>query len=282
MFRKLFKITMILFVLLCLVYTIHIMQNKLDKDQRILFLNDNPEFLPNGNTLEAMSMGYRSLVGDWLWIRSVLYYGRRSLDHDNPYFVYAEENNPQEIAQLSHPQSLHPPINYKSEESKLQSDSELQQELSHLLFNFKNKGLVEYIYPLLDRSTQMDPYFVFPYIFGSVYVLMDTGEIQESVKLLVRGKQANPERWEFPFYLGWIYWIYLDKPQMTYQYLLQAIDKDGCPAFVFDLVKGMSKKLNKLDFTRTYLEGLLKTTNNPEMRKQIRLILNTMQRKIAN
>lgn len=278
MFKKMIKICAVLLILSGLAFAIHEFQKLLDQDQRILFLNENPEFLPRGNMLEAMSMGYRSLVGDWLWIRSVLYYGRRSIDHDNPYFVYAEKNNPQEIAHLQHSNNISGVLSeFDTGKAELKTESELQQELSHLLFNFKNKGIVDYIYPLLERSTQVDPHFVFPYIFGGVYVLMETGEIKQSMQLLIRGKQANPHHWEFPFYLGWIYWIYLDQPEMTHQLLLQAIEKKDCPAFVFDLVKGMSQKLDKRNFTKIYLQSLMESTENPEIKEQIVNILKSMQ-----
>ena len=145
------------------------------------------------------------------------------------------------------------------------------------MFDFKNRGIVDYIYPLLERSTQIDPYFVFPYIFGGVYVLMDTGEIGSAMRLLIRGKYANPDRWEFPFYLGWIYWLYLNDSEKTYELLLEAVTKEQCPQFVFNIVADMSKQADRYSFTETYLKGLMESTDNKEIKKQISEILQAMQ-----
>ena len=76
-------------VIIALCGTIFETQKALDRNKTIHFVNRQAVFLPKGETLKWLSMGYRGLVADWLWINSVLYFGRRIIHHDNPYFVYA-------------------------------------------------------------------------------------------------------------------------------------------------------------------------------------------------
>ena len=235
----------------------------MDKNRSIRFIDKRPVFLPKGEVLKWASLGYRGLVADWLWIRSVLYYGRRVADEDNPYYQYAvESGNIEEELRTIRPVPLGP-----------DSATGISSDLKHLLYQQKSSGLVDYIYPMLDRVTTVDPHFIFPYLFGGVYVLIDTGDIESARRLLEKGYKSNANRWEFPFYLGWIHWMYLGDMEVTYGYLSEAVEKEGCPAFVMDLFAGLSRNLGRNELTRLYLEGLLESTENPEMRGRIEELL---------
>lgn len=252
-----------IFLIICLGFVVHRTQRAMDRHKIIRFVNRQPVFLPKGEVLKWMSMGYRGLFGDWLWIRSVLYYGRRVLDHDNPYYVYMMEKGSMD-EELEAPK----PISAKTD-----TILGLSQDLEHILYHFKSRGLVEYIYPMLDRVTTVDPHFIFPYIFGGVYIMMDTGEIDAAQKLLEKGYKVNPDRWEFPFYLGWIHWMYRGDTEKTTQYLSQAVALKNCPRYVGNLFIGLSRNLGQTKLTKLYLEGLLESTDNPEIREQIEELL---------
>ena len=84
---KWIKIIILVSLCLFLSFSLFYLQKGIDQFSILTFEARNPVFLPNGNVLKWMSMGYRGALGDWLWIRSVLYYGRRVKDADNPYYV---------------------------------------------------------------------------------------------------------------------------------------------------------------------------------------------------
>lgn len=252
-----------IFLVICLGFVVHRTQRAMDRHKIIQFVNKQPVFLPKGEVLKWMSMGYRGLLGDWLWIRSVLYYGRRVLDHDNPYYVYMMEKGGME-EELEAPR----PISAKTD-----TLLGLSQELKHILYHFGSRGLVEYIYPMLDRVTTVDPHFIFPYIFGGVYIMLDTGEIDAAQALLEKGYKVNPDQWQFPFYLGWIHWMYRGNIEITTQYLSQAVALKNCPRYVGNLFMGISRNLGQTEVTKLYLEGLLESTDNPEIRERIQELL---------
>jgi len=245
-----------------LVFLIHYLQITMDRDNEIHFVDTRPVFLPNGSTLKALSMGYRGVLGDVLWIRSVLYYGRRVIDEDNPYFVYAQQKGTlnQEIASVRR-------------ESESPGSDDVRVALKHILYKQSSRGLVRFIYPLLDRVADLDPHFTFPYIFGGVYVLLDTGEEDKAEALLKRGLVANPDRWEFPFYLGWLYWMYKGDKISTYKYLSDAIKIEGCPEYVENLYAGLSKNLGRREEAKIYLKGLIESTDNKELKNQLQKAL---------
>jgi len=261
---SLYIITVLVIILLG--GAVHQIQSILDSHREIRFVDDRPVFLPRGEVLKWMSMGYRGLVADWLWIQTVLYYGRRTMDEENPYLQYSINKG-----------------NLEKELNEVQSDTtdedsllNVNEELRHLLYRRESRGLVKYIYPLLDRVTTLDPHFIFPYIFGGVYVMMDTGEIGHAQALLQKGYKVNPHRWEFPFYLGWIEWMYRGNLEKTTQFLLEAVGKEACPEYVGRLLTGLTLNLGRIELTRQYLFGLLESTDNPEIRKRIEGLLNQM------
>ncbi|MBN1894477.1 hypothetical protein JW906_08275 [bacterium] len=285
-------------LLAALALSIHISQKNLDSGRRIEFINRSAVFLPRGNVLRALSMGYRGIVADWLWIKSVLYFGRRVMDADNPYYLYALYEGDQEKIQAArehheashkHGQAhsagphghVHDHEHIEREKAYLSSlkrpemdrtvpvppDSVflLDENLKHSLFRFKNRGLIDGVYPLLDRVTTVDPHFVHPYIFGGVYAMFETGRLQESLDLLEKGRRHNKDRWEFPFYLGWLYWMYKGEMQKTHEYLVEAVQKRDCPKYVMALMAGLTRNMRQSDFTRLYLEGLLESTSDPHV-----------------
>ncbi len=247
------------------ILTVVFSQIELNQHREIRFVDKRPVFLPKGKALAALTLGQRSLVGDWLWISTVLYYGRRVMDEDNRYYTYAVQQG--RITEELGPALRHPDTVSTNPLLKVQSD------LGHLLYRFESRGLVGYIYPMLDGVTTLDPHFIFPHVFGGVYVLMDTGEIDAAIALLEKGYAANPDSWELPFYLGWVYWMYKSDLQRTYQYLLEAMGKQGCRKYVGDLLRGVSQNMNRTEMTRIYLQGLLESTQSPEVKKRIEAVL---------
>lgn len=264
-------------ILVCLLIaagmTVNRTQASMDRHREIHFVDRRPVFLPKGEVLKWLSMGYRGLMGDWLWIRTVLYYGRRVVDHDNRYLVYAESKG--DTTGLSRHYALH----HKAVEveSSPVTPEEIRDHLREQLTHAESSGLVDYVYPMLDRVTTVDPHFIFPYIFGGLYVLLDTGELEEAHQLLQKGRRLNPERWEFPFYLGWLEWMYIGDMEKTSSLLMEAVGKIGCPEYVGELLAGLTKNLGQEDMTLLYLEGLLESTDNPEIKARIEEILSELQ-----
>ena len=243
------------------------LQRALDAHRSIRFVDRTPVFLPNGKLLRWMSMGYSGLFGDWLWIRSVLYYGRRTVEDENPYFVLAERRNSLE-SEMSGVRRNAPAFMRNARVSKM---------LPPNLLKFESRGLVDDIYPLLDRVTTVDPHFTFPYIFGGVYVLMDTGDLEDAEALLKKGLLQNPDSWQIPFYLGWISWAYRGDPALSREYMIQAVDKPGCASYVYNLLGGVTREANQEAVTRSYLRGILESTDNPEIRNRIEAVLKNLE-----
>ncbi|HET9268232.1 MAG TPA: hypothetical protein VFO31_08710, partial [Vicinamibacterales bacterium] len=71
------------------------------------------------------------------------------------------------------------------------------------------------LYPLLELTTTLDPYFDVAYQFGALYLAErppgGPGRPDLAIKLLERGVQAQPEDWRLYQALGFVhYWSYRD------------------------------------------------------------------------
>lgn len=263
-------------ILFILAFGVHWTQKMLDQPRSIHFVDPSPVFLPQGKVLKWLSMGYPSAMADWLWIRTVLYYGRRVIDEDNPYYQYAIEKGSlsRELENVE--------ARVKSIEQKVfQISPKLacQSKLKNVLFRFESRGLVNYIYPLLDRVTTLDPHFIFPYIFGGVYLLMDTGEYDQAEALLQKGYRENPGHWQFPFYLAWLRWMYQGDISSAQKYLMEAAGKPSAPEYVYSMLKGIVQETESVEVARSYLESLLSETKGEELRKRVEKLLYELESK---
>ncbi len=284
--NNILKKIILLVICLLLVFSIFSIQKYFDTYKEIKFLDLNPVFLPDGEILKWLSMGFRGVTADYLWIRSVLYYGRRTIDHDNAYYRYA----------LKTGQDIYPSTEVADSTFTNNQDTRLKTSENDSLWNIteeiskkvvrgnKRSENVLYIYPLLDRVTTIDPHFEFPYIFGGVYLLLDTFEIDKAYNLLKKGLAANKDSWKFPFYLGWIEWMYKKNPAKSVEFILQAVDKEGCPRYVKNMLSWLMRyiKYEQIDhntITKSYLRSLAQSTENEKLKKRI---INYLQQMDAN
>ncbi|MFO7889482.1 MAG: hypothetical protein R6V04_04005 [bacterium] len=256
-------------------------QKYFDSYKEIKFVNLNPVFLPDGEILKWLSMGFRGITADYLWIRSVLYYGRRVTDPDNPYYRYALKTEQETLPRTETKSTIvQDTVSYTVGNDSLWQMTEKIRKA--VVRRRKRSKHVEYIYPLLDRVTTVDPHFEFPYIFGGVYLLLDTHDIDDAYNLLKKGFAANKDSWKFPFYLGWIEWMYKRNPTRAVEYILQAVDKQGCPDFVESVLSWLMKYIKYKDIdhdmiTKSYLHYLAKISENKELKERINDYLQQME-----
>lgn len=75
-----------------------------------------------------------------------------------------------------------------------------------------------YFNGLIDIVNELDPHFVFPYVFGAVVMAQDLGDLDRGVNLLKRGMRNNPEDYELPFEIGFLYYTVARNDSSAAQY----------------------------------------------------------------
>lgn len=70
------------------------------------------------------------------------------------------------------------------------------------------------LYPLLDLTTSLDPAFSLAYRFGALFLSEPrpggAGRPDLAVRLLQKGMEASPHRWEYPYDIGFVYYRFGD------------------------------------------------------------------------
>jgi tetratricopeptide (TPR) repeat protein len=69
------------------------------------------------------------------------------------------------------------------------------------------------LYPLLDLTTTLDPYFTVAYRFGAIFLAEPypggAGRPELAVALLQKGVNATPEKWQYYHDIGFVYYWHL-------------------------------------------------------------------------
>jgi Flp pilus assembly protein TadD len=72
------------------------------------------------------------------------------------------------------------------------------------------------LYPLLDLTTSLDPHFSMAFRFGAFFLSEEApggaGRPDLAVRLLEKAMRAHPNRWEYPYDIGFIYYREGDFP----------------------------------------------------------------------
>ena len=100
------------------------------------------------------------------------------------------------------------------------------------LSNDPNKHY-DVLYPLLDLTTSLDPYFDVVYKFGSVFVgepyPAGAGRPDQAIALLEKGLRTRPDKWELAQGIGFVYYWWLSDYQTAAMWFNRAADMPKAP-----------------------------------------------------
>ena len=89
------------------------------------------------------------------------------------------------------------------------------------------------LYPLLDFTTSLDPYFDVAYKFGSVFLAESypsgASRPDQAIALLQKGLRARPDKWELAQELGFVYYWWLGDYESAATWFNRAGDMPNAP-----------------------------------------------------
>jgi tetratricopeptide (TPR) repeat protein len=92
------------------------------------------------------------------------------------------------------------------------------------------------LYPLLDLTTSLDPYFNIAYRFGAIFLAEDqpggAGRPDQAIALLQKGLRAQPRNWRFAEDIGFVYYWWLRDYPMAAEWFNRAGDMPTAPDWV--------------------------------------------------
>jgi hypothetical protein len=92
------------------------------------------------------------------------------------------------------------------------------------------------LYPLLDLTTSLDPYFSIAYRFGAIYLGEaypgGPGRPDLAILLLQKGLAKQPAKWQYMQDLGFVYYWHLQDYATAAAWFKRAADMPGAPSWM--------------------------------------------------
>ncbi len=203
------KVVLVIGVVLPLFFTQAYLQKPLNSypvSQSESFL-----YLPSGEYLEPLALGYNQVLGDLLWIQAVAYFGSHYMG-DKDY---------------------------------------------------------RWLYHILTLIIDLDPRFDFPYFFGGIVLSIEADQKDRANAILARGMEAYPEKWEYPFYIGFNHYYHEGNSAAAIPFIEKAAALPKAPAFVKSLVGTLYLKTGKKETALGFFRKMYKNTSDVLMREKI-------------
>jgi tetratricopeptide (TPR) repeat protein len=128
----------------------------------------------------------------------------------------------------------------------------------------------ELLYPLLDLTTSLDPQFSIAYRFGAFFLSErapgGAGRPDLAISLLRKGMDANPDRWEYPYDIGFVYYRY-EQYQDAADWFRRASRVPGATNWLAPLAAVTLAAGGNTQASRLLWDNLLKTTDQDWLRR---------------
>lgn len=119
----------------------------------------------------------------------------------------------------------------------------------------------------VDVLTDLDPQFAYAYqVAGSILGIWSP-LVDEGIALLQKGMRHNPEVWQLPFYVGYLYAFERNNPERGAHFLRMAALLPGVPEYLPKLAARMTVDAGDPVLALEFLDRLLARVDNPRLRE---------------
>jgi len=130
----------------------------------------------------------------------------------------------------------------------------------------------------LDAVTDLDPYFLDPYILGEGLLTWESGKVEEANRLLEKGRKYRTWDWQMPFYLGFNYFYFLGDNNKGAEYLLEAGRLPDSLSFLPELASRIGYYGGKSKEATVFLKGILAQTHDRQLKARLEKRLLALER----
>jgi hypothetical protein len=99
------------------------------------------------------------------------------------------------------------------------------------------------LFPLLDHTTTLDPYFKIAYRFGAIFLSEQypggAGRPDQGIALLQKGMAAQPTKWEYPHDIAFVYYWHLRDFKTAAEWFQRAAALPTAPNWLQPLAAGI-------------------------------------------
>lgn len=120
------------------------------------------------------------------------------------------------------------------------------------------------LYLQVRTATNFDPRFDIPYFLGGILLGESPNHVREALDLLRRGWGMHPNKWRFPFYIGYIHYFSLGDPVEGARSLEDASRIAGSPLYLSLLAARMYSEGRAPETALAFLERMVRQENDPK------------------
>ena len=121
---------------------------------------------------------------------------------------------------------------------------------------------------MCDVTTDLNPYFEEPYIFGSFVLVSEGRQPQSGMDLLAKGRRMNPESWKVFFESGFIEYIAWQDIPKAARYLTRASRMPGAPEYADRFAAWVTYRSGDLRTSIVLWKELAEHSKSEVMRKK--------------
>ncbi len=125
----------------------------------------------------------------------------------------------------------------------------------------------------LDVVTDLDPYFVDPYMLAEGLLAWDAGKPKEANQLLIKGMKYRTWDWRLPFFAGFNNFYFLKNYEAASGFIMTASQLPGSPAYLATLGARLAYYGGKSKTALLFLKEMLADTDDAMMKKRLQMRL---------
>ena len=135
-----------------------------------------------------------------------------------------------------------------------------------------------YFISSVESITDLDPYFLDPYLLAEGFLTWEARQYEEANRLLEKGVENRTWDWNLPYFVGFNYFYFLHDYKNGANYVMKASKIHGAPGFLPTLASRLAYYGGKTKTAVLFLKGLLFDTKDPYLRKSLQLRLLALER----
>lgn len=132
----------------------------------------------------------------------------------------------------------------------------------------------------LDVVTDLDPYFLDPYVLGEGLLTWDAQRFEEANALLSKGMAYRDWDWQLPYFVGFNHFYFLNDYASGSEYMMQAAEIPGSPAFLKTLAARLAYYGGKSQTALLFLQQMLAQSNSDHLKRRMQKRLLALERAV--
>lgn len=124
------------------------------------------------------------------------------------------------------------------------------------------------LYHAFDVVTNFDPRHLPSYVFAGHALAQEGNQFQNGVTLLLKGRDADPAHWLYPFEIGFLYYVQKRDYLTASLWFQEAARKPGCPEMARRFAAFASQRAGSRQSAIALWQLVAENTDNPLLREK--------------